>query len=185
MKAALLWVDLFNNWIILVLIAGMILFAWFRGVKVYEEFVKGAKEGFDVAVLIIPYLVVILCAVGAFDSGGAMQILTRLLKPFTDFMHMDPQLVPLALIRPLSGSGARGLMFEIWNNSGVDSIVGLTASVMQGSTETTFYVLAVYLGSVGVRRTRGVLAPLLLGDLAGFITAILISNWYFRTVLGL
>jgi spore maturation protein B len=176
----MIWVDLFNNWVVLLLIAGIIVLAWWRGVKVYEEFVKGAKEGFDIAVMIIPYLIAILCAVSIFTSGGAMKVLTSLLSPVTGLLGVDPALVPLALLRPLSGSGARGIMIDIWSqHGGPDSLIGFTASIMQGSSETTFYVLAVYCGSVAVRRTRGVLGPLLLGDLAGFIVAVIAARMFF------
>lgn len=174
----MIWLDLFNNWFILAIIFLIVAYAWIRGVRVYEEFIRGAKEGFDVAVLIIPYLVAILCAVALFRASGAMQVLQTWLAPAGSLIGMHSSLIPLALLKPLSGGGSRGLMIEIWETEGVDSLPGFTASVMQGSAETTFYILAVYCGAVAVRRTRGVLGPLLLGDLAGFIAAVLVSRWY-------
>jgi spore maturation protein B len=176
----LIWVDFFNNWIILVIIGAMLGFAWLRGVKVYQEFVVGAKEGFDVGVMIIPYLVAILCAIGLFTASGAMKVIERILAPATGLIGMDPALLPLALTRPLTGSGARGVMFDIWiEHGGPDSLLGLTASVMQGSTETTFYVIAVYCGAVGVRKIRYALGACLVADLAGIIAAVMVCNWFF------
>lgn len=173
------WVDFFNNWVILLIIFAMIFFAWIRGVKVYEEFVKGAKEGFDVGVMIIPYLVAILCAIGLFQASGAMDILAKWMRPITGAIGMDPALLPLAIIRPLTGGGARGILFDIWEtHGGADSLLGLTASVMQGSTETTFYVIAVYCGAVGVRKIRFALTACLVADIAGIIAAVSVSNWY-------
>jgi spore maturation protein SpmB len=108
-----------------------------------------------------------------------MDVLKRWTEPVTGLIGMDPQLLPVAIMRPLSGSGARGFMLEIWQSSGADSLVGLTASVMQGSTETTFYILAVYCGCVGVRRIRYSLGACLPADVAGLIAAVLVSNWFF------
>jgi spore maturation protein B len=182
----LVWIDLFNNWFIMAIILAMVGIAWIRGVKVYEEFVKGAKEGFDIAVMIIPYLVAVLCALAVFRYGGALEKTQELVSPITKAIRMDPELVPLALVRPLSGGGARGVMFDIWENvetedvKGPDTLAGLTASVMQGSTETTFYVLAVYCGVVAIRRTRYALPACLAADVVGILAAVFFSNLFFR-----
>lgn len=182
---AVIWVEFFNNWIILGLIFVVFAYAWLRGVKVYEEFVQGAKGGFDIAVMIIPYLVAIFCAIGIFRSGGAMEVLTAALRPFTNLIGMDPNLLPLALVRPLSGSGARGVMIEIWKNfdtpavPGPDTMQGLMATVMQGATDTTFYILAVYCGACGIKRARHVLPACLTADVAGILTAVYVSRLFF------
>ncbi len=180
----LIVVDFLNNWVIIALVFGIVGIAWLRGVKVYEEFVIGAKEGFDVAVMIIPYLVAILCAIALFRYGGAMDVFKQLLEPITSLINMDPELLPLAIIRPMSGSGARGVMLSIWESAGgPDSLVGITSSVMQGSTETTFYVLAVYCGAVAVRRTRYTLTACLTADIAGILAAVWITNTLYGNVV--
>jgi len=169
----------FSNWIIPIVILVIITAGLFRKVKVYESFVEGAKEGFNVAIKIIPFLVAILCAIAVFRYSGAMEILTTLLSPITSLIGMPAETVPLALIRPLSGSGALGVMSELISVHGPDSFIGRLASTMMGSTETTFYVLAVYFGSVGIRRNRHAVAAGLLADAAGIITAVIICNLIF------
>jgi spore maturation protein SpmA len=153
-----------------------------KGINVYEAFIEGAKEGFGVAVKIIPYLVGMLVAIGVLRASGALDmILIGIEKVFvvfgwnTDFI----QALPTALMKPLSGSGARAMMLETMATHGVDSFPALVAATVQGSTETTFYVLAVYFGSVGIRHVRHALACGLLADLAGIVTAILASYWFF------
>ncbi|MCP5064418.1 MAG: spore maturation protein, partial [Ignavibacteriae bacterium] len=125
-----------------------------KKVKIYEVFVEGAKEGFDVAIRIIPYLVAMLVAIGIFRAGGGMEILIYALTPFTNFIGMPAEALPMALMRPLSGSGSLGIMAEIIATHGPDSFIGILVSTFFGSTETTFYVLAVYFGSVSIRKTR-------------------------------
>ncbi|MCF7809315.1 MAG: spore maturation protein [Candidatus Marinimicrobia bacterium] len=151
----------------------------YKQVKVYEVFTEGAKEGFDVAVRIIPYLVAILVAIGAFRSSGALDILTGLLTPLTSMIGMPGEVIPMALMRPLSGSGAIGIVSELINTYGADSLPARMAAVMEGSTETTFYVLAVYFGSVGIKKTRHALPAALLADLAGIISAVLVTQIMF------
>ncbi|MFH1862010.1 MAG: spore maturation protein, partial [bacterium] len=143
-----------SDWAIPLLAGGIVLTAAVRRVKIYEVFVEGAKEGFQVGVRIIPYLVAILCAVALFRASGAMDILSTVLSPLTRLIGMPGELLPMAIVRPLSGSGALGIMTEIVNTHGPESFLGRTASTMMGSTETTFYVLAVYFGSVGITRMR-------------------------------
>ncbi len=150
-----------------------------KKVKVYEKFVEGAKEGFDVAVKIIPYLVAMLVAIGIFRAGGAMDFLVMILKPFTDFIGMPAEALPMALMRPLSGSGSLGIMAEIIKVHGPDSFLGILVSTFFGSTETTFYVLAVYFGAVNIRRTRHALAAGLLADMAGILGALFIVKLLF------
>jgi len=151
-------------------------YGYFKKVRVYEVFVEGAKEGFDVGVKIIPYLVAMLVAIAMFRASGAIDLLKWVMVPLTNLIGMDPELLPMALMRPLSGSGSLGVMTELMNTHGVDSLIGFTASTMYGSTETTFYVIAVYFGAVGIRKTRYAITAGLLADAAGLIAAVLICN---------
>jgi spore maturation protein B len=161
------------------LIVFVLVHAAFKGVKIYEVFVEGAKEGFHVAVRIIPYLVAMLVAIGIFRAGGAMEALSTVVGPVTNLIGMSPEVLPLAILRPLSGSGALGVMSELVTTHGPDSIIGRMASVMMGSTETTFYVMAVYFGSVGVYRTRHAVPGGLTADLVGILTAVFVTNLFF------
>ena len=155
------------------------LYGYIRKVKVYEVFTEGAKEGFQVAIQIIPYLVAILVAIGAFRSSGALGLLARLLSPITNLIGMPGELVPIAFMRPLSGSGALGIVSELVTTHGADSLIGRMASVMMGSTETTFYVLAIYFGSVSIRNSRHALPAALLADVAGIVSAVIICQIVF------
>ncbi|MBW1703924.1 MAG: spore maturation protein [Deltaproteobacteria bacterium] len=163
-----------SPWIIPGLMAGFLGFGVARRVRVYEIFVEGAKEGFQVAVRIIPYLVAILVAVGMFRASGAMEAVVSWLGGWTGKVGMPAEALPMAFLRPLSGSGAYGIMASIINDPaiGPDSYTGYLVSTLQGSTETTFYVLAVYFGAVQVRRIRHALASALTADLAGVIFAV-------------
>lgn len=151
-----------------------------RKVKVYEVFVEGAKEGFSVAVRIIPYLVAMLMGIGIFRASGAMDVLTTLIAPVTDLIGMPAEALPMALMRPLSGSGSLGIMTELMNVHGPDSFIGVLASTMYGSTETTFYVLAVYFGAVNIRNTRHALPAGLIADTVGMIAAVIITRILFN-----
>jgi spore maturation protein SpmA len=155
------------------------LYAILRGVKVYEEFVDGAKEGFDVAVRIIPYLVAILVAIGMFRAAGGIDLLSRALAPAMLAIGFPPDLLPLVLMRPLSGSGTLGIFTELVKQFGPDSLVVRTAGTIFGSTETTFYVLAVYFGSVGVKRTRYALPAGIVADSVGVIASVIICKLVF------
>lgn len=150
-----------------------------KKVKIYEAFVEGAKEGFNVGVRIIPYLVAMLVAIGIFRAGGAMELLAALLAPLTGAIGMPPEALPMAIVRPLSGSGALGVMSEIINTHGPDSFIGRLVSVMMGSGETTFYVLAVYFGSVGISRTRQAVPAGIVADITAVIMSVLIVNLVF------
>jgi len=170
-------IDVFSQWCIPLIIFAIAGYAYFiKRVKVYEVFVEGAKEGFNVAVRIIPYLVAILFTIGIFRAGGAEGIIYGVIAPVMTFLGIPPSILPLCLIRPLSGAGARGVMIDIFKQYGPDSIDGLIASVIQGSTETTFYVIAVYLGSIGVRKTRYAVPACLMGDIAGMIASVIICK---------
>jgi spore maturation protein SpmA len=150
-----------------------LLYGWSKGVRVYAALVEGAKEGFQVAIRIIPYLVAILVAVGMFRASGVLELLTGAIAPFTTAVGFPAEAVPMALVRPLSGSGAMGVMVEIMQAEGPDSFVGYLVSTLMGSTETTFYVLAVYGGAVALRRIRHAMAACLIADAFGIFGATL------------
>lgn len=152
----------------------------FRGVKVYETFVEGAEEGLEIAIKIIPYLVGMLVALAIFRESGAMDLLSGLLAPLTKPLGFPSEILPLMIVRPLSGSGAMAVVTDLLKLHGPDSFIGQLASVLMGSTDTTFYVLTVYFGSVGIRRTRYAAAVGLIADLAGFVVGLLACNWFFR-----
>lgn len=151
----------------------------FKKVKVYEVFVEGAKDGFNVAIRIIPYLVAMLAAIGIFRASGALELLIAVLAPVTSLIGMPPETLPMALMRPLSGSGSLGIMTELMKVHGPDSLIGIMASTMYGSSETTFYVLAVYFGAVNIRSTRHAVPTGLIADLAGMLAAVWIVNLLF------
>src|ERR1700682_4285387 len=147
-----------------------------RGVKVYEEFVEGAKEGFGVILKIIPFLVAMLVAIGMFKGAGGIHLLTRLLTPVLAPLHFPTDLLPLALMRPLSGSATLALLTDIIHRLGPENIVSLMAATIYGSTETTFYVVAGYFGAVGVKQPRHAIPAGLLADLTGVIASVIICR---------
>jgi spore maturation protein SpmA len=163
-------------WMIPVLIAGLVLFGWARGVRVYESVVEGAKEGFQVALRIIPYLVAILVAVAMFRASGCLDLFVLAVSPLTAPLGLPAEAVPMAVLRPLSGSGAFGVMSEILSTRGPDSYLGYLVSTMQGSTDTTFYILAVYFGAIGIKKTRHAVPAGLLADAAGIAAAVFICH---------
>ncbi|MBQ9534020.1 MAG: spore maturation protein [Prevotella sp.] len=170
------------NILLMVIIVGFILAGMRKKVNVYDAFVEGAKDGFTTAVRIIPYLVAILVAIGIFRASGAMDWLIQGIGQGIEALGFDSQFVgalPTALMKPLSGSGARGMMVDAMQTYGADSFVGRLSCVFQGSTDTTFYILAVYFGSVGIRHTRHAVTCGLLADLAGILAAIFICYLFF------
>lgn len=168
-------------WIIPLLTFGMLSFGMARGVPVYEAFVRGAREGWDLAIAVTPYLVAILCAVGMFQSSGALDLLIAGLDPVTSRLGMPAEALPMALLRPLSGSGAQGVMVSIMSNpaTGPDTYTGFLVSTINGSTETTFYVIAVYFGAVNIQRLRHAMPAALSADLAGVIASVVACQLYF------
>jgi len=166
-------------WAFPVLLVGIPLVGMMRKVKVYDVFIEGAKEGFQVAVRIIPFLVGILVAIGMFRGSGAMDLLTEAVRPAMDAIGFPPELFPLAVLRPLSGSGSLALTTDIVKRYGPDSLFGRTAATMYGSSETLFYVLAVYFGAVGVKRTRHAIPSALIGDVVAALVAVAICAWLF------
>jgi len=170
-----------SPWIIPGLVVAFLGFGMARRVRVYEVFVEGAREGFQVAIRIIPYLVAILVAVGMFRASGALGYLVHAIGGWTSQWGLPAEALPMALLRPLSGSGAYGIMASIIHDpaTGPDTYVGYLVTTLQGSTETTFYVLAVYFGAVQIRRIRHTLAAALTADLAGILAAVAICSWLY------
>ena len=169
-----------SNWLIPLFLAFALVFGYARGVRVYESAIKGAKEGFQIFVMIVPFLVLILVAIGMFRASGALDAFTVLVAPVTGLIGFPPEALPMALVRPLSGGGATGVMMATMAEVGPDSFVGYLVSVMAGSTETTFYVLAVYFGAAGIKNIRHTLAACLTADLAGVLAA----AWACRLLLS-
>ncbi len=154
-------------------------FGIIKKVKIYEVFVEGAKEGFNIAVRIIPFLVAMLVGIGIFRAGGAMEFLTIIISPLTNLIGFPAEALPMALMRPLSGSGSLGIMSEIMSVHGPDSFIGILVSTIMGSTETTFYVLALYFGSVNISKMRHAVAAGVLADIAGILAALFIVGLIF------
>ncbi len=177
---AVLYGSAASPWILPSLMAGFLLFGIWQRVPIYETFVEGAKEGFQVALRIIPYMVAILVAVGMFRASGGLNFLTGMLGRVTEAFGLPAEALPMALMRPLSGSGAYGIMASIINDPaiGPDSYTGMLVSTLQGSTETSFYVMAVYFGAVGVKQVRHALAAALTADVAGVIFAVIACSLF-------
>jgi spore maturation protein SpmA len=172
-----------GNLMLFSIIISFITLALFRKINVFETFIEGAKEGFEISVKIIPYLVGILVAVGVLRGSGTLDFLVQGIGSFVGLLGFDTGFVPalpVAFMKPLSGSGARGLMVELMNTTGADSFASRVACVIQGSTETTFYVLAIYFGSVSIKKTRHALPAALLAELAGVLAAIIIAYIFFK-----
>ena len=169
----------FSNYAIPFLLLVIPILGFAKKVKVYEAFVEGAKDGFTVAIKIIPFLVAILVAIGMFRASGAMEYFVYLLSPITNLIGMPAETLPVALMRPLSGSGTLGIVTELMNEHGPDSFIGRLSSTMFGSTETTFYVLAVYFGAVGIKKSRHAVAAGLIGDVVGLLMAVFICRIVF------
>ncbi|HSA07409.1 MAG TPA: nucleoside recognition domain-containing protein [Candidatus Gastranaerophilales bacterium] len=166
-------------WILPLLIVLIPLCALFKRIALYDTFIKGAREGVGVGLRIIPYLVAILVAVGMFRASGAMELLANFLAPVLNIIGMPADILPLAIIKPLSGSGALGITTEIANQYGGDSYMARLAAVMTGSSETTLYVIAVYFGSVGITNVRHALAAGLIADFAAIFASLFISRIVF------
>ena len=178
------WVSaLMSNVILFTVIIGFIAMALRKKVNIYESFIEGAKEGFSTAIKIIPYLIAILVGIGVFRASGAMDFLIMGIAWFFTSLGFNSDFVPalpVAIMKPLSGSGARGLMVDAMSHYGADSFVGRLTCVLQGATDTTFYIIAVYFGSVSIRKTRHALSCGLIADLAGIIAAIVVSYLFFH-----
>jgi len=175
--------SLLGNFILFSIIMLFLSAGWFKKIDVYDAFIEGAKEGFDIAIKLIPYLLAMLVAIGLLRSSGVLDALLSIFENLFNLIGVNTdfvQALPTAFMKPLSGSGARAMMLETMNNFGVDSFAATVSAILQGSTETTFYVLAVYFGSVGIKRVRHALTCALLADFAGITAAILAGYWFFH-----
>lgn len=174
--------SLMGNLTLFALVVLFVALGAYKKVAVYDSFIEGAKEGFDVAKGLLPYLVAMLCAVGVFRASGALEYVLSAIRWMVDTVGMDARFVdalPTALVKPFSGSAARAMLIETMQSHGVDSFAALTAATVQGSTETTFYVLAVYFGAVGIQRARHAVACALVAELAGVVAAIAVCYRFF------
>ena len=171
--------EIVNAWSFPILVGGLLLFGYARGVQVYDSAVAGAKEGLTVSARIVPYLVIILTAVTMFRASGALDFVIGWLDPITSQISVPAEVMPMALLRPFSGSGAFGIMSETLTAHGPDTFIGYLTSTLQGSTETTFYVLAVYFGAARISQGRHTLPACLAGDFAGFCGAVMACHLFF------
>ncbi|MFD2679557.1 spore maturation protein [Bacillus seohaeanensis] len=174
------FISAISLWLIPLMIGFILLYGTFKKVPTYESFVEGGKEGIKIAVSIIPFLIGMLVAITVFRVSGALEFFVNLISPILLAMGIPPEIVPLAAIRPISGTAALGMMSDIVATHGPDSFIGILASTLQGSTDTTFYVLTVYFGAVGIRKMGDALKVGLLADLVGIIAAIVIVTLMFR-----
>lgn len=168
-----------SRWAVPMFLLFILVYGALRGVKIYECFISGAEEGFKIAVRIIPFLVAMMMAVAIFNQSGIMDVITQKFGSLFILLNIPPEVIPLALMRPFSGGAALGIAAELINIFGPDSFIGRLASTMQGSTDTTFFVLAVYFGSVGIKRYRYSIIVGLLADLTTFIASLYIVNKVF------
>lgn len=171
--------NLLSNWIMLLFMVGIPVYGAIKKIDVFDAFISGAKKGFETSVSIIPYLIAMMVAIGMLRASGFFELLFDLLAPFLSAIGMPAELLPLAFIRPFSGSAATGVMAELIHQHGGDSFIAKAAATLMGSTETTFYVIAVYFGAAGIRRTRHAIPAGLLADLAGIIATVLICRYFF------
>lgn len=169
-----------SNWMLLVFVVGIPFYAAaVKKINVFDAFIVGAKQGFDTILNIMPYLIAMIVAIGMLRASGFFSLMAKLLSPLLAMIGMPPEVLPLALIRPFSGSASTGLMAELIHQYGGDSLIAKISATMMGSTETTFYVIAVYFGSIGIRRTRHAIPAGLLADLAGIIASVIICRYLF------
>jgi spore maturation protein B len=179
MEAVRETISILSYFVLPTLIVGFPLYGLIKGVRVYEEFVEGAKEGFEVAVTIIPYLVAILFAIGMFRASGAMEFLIGALDPVLGLIGIPAEVLPMAIIRPLTGSGSAAIVADMINQFGEDSLLVKMAATMFGSTETTFYVIAVYFGAINIRETRHAVPAGLFADLVGVLASVYVVKLLF------
>ncbi|MFU0800596.1 MAG: spore maturation protein [Xylanivirga thermophila] len=156
-------------------------YGYVKDIDVYDTFIEGAAEGISTVIKVLPYLVAMFVAISIFRASGAMDMLVGFLSPITSFLGIPAEVMPLAIMRPMSGAASTGMLAELLNEYGPDSFIGRVASTMAGSTETIFYTLSVYFGSIGIRKTRHTVWAALLADLAGIIASVFICNLVFGT----
>lgn len=171
--------DHFSNFLFLSFVVGIPLYGAIKKINVFEAFVVGAKQGFETVVSIIPYLIAMIVAIGMLRASGFFELMQSALAPALSALGMPTELLPLALIRPFSGSAATGMMAELIHEYGGNSFIAKTAATMMGSTETTFYVVAIYFGAVGIKRTRHAIPAGLLADLSGIIASVVVCRYLF------
>ena len=171
--------DSFGVWVLPAVLLSIVLAGFLRGVPVFDTFLTGAKEGLQASVSILPTLVGLIMAVSMLSASGALDLLSSLLAPAAQFLGLPPQVIPLALIKPFSGSGSTAVLTQIFKDNSPDSLAGRVASIMSGSTETTFYAIAVYYGAVGVKKTRHTLPAALLADFAACVLSSLTVRLFF------
>ncbi|MFC0188413.1 spore maturation protein [Fictibacillus aquaticus] len=169
----------FSVWFIPILIGFILLYGTMKKVPTYETFVEGGKEGFSMAISVIPYLVGMLVAISVFRASGALDLVLGIFRPLFHLLHVPAEIVPLGLLRTISGTGALGMTSDLMATYGPDSFIGRLASTIQGSTDTTFYVLTVYFGAVGIRKMGYALKVGLLADLIGFTASIIVVSLVF------
>ena len=169
-----------SNWMLLLFVVGIPLYAaLIKKISVFDAFIVGAKQGFDTVLNILPYLIAMIVAIGMLRASGFFDLMGQLLAPLMKWIGMPTEVLPLALIRPFSGSASIGVMAELIHQYGGNSLIAKTAATMMGSTETTFYVIAVYFGSIGIRRTRHAIPAGLLADFAGIVASVMICRYLF------
>lgn len=165
-------------WAIPLFILVVLAYGEYKGVKVYETFIQGAGTGLKTGFQLLPYFLAIFGALAVFKTSGALTLFCRLTTPLARLFGIPEEILPLGLVKPLSGSGTIGFMADLTQKHGPDSLLGMMASIIAGGSETTFYVLTVYLGAIGISRPRHLVSMGLLGDLAAFSTAVLITRWF-------
>lgn len=173
------YANFLSNLILLLFVVGIPVYGACKKVQVFDVFVEGAKQGFETSLSILPYLIAMLVAIGMLRASGFFELTGVILAPVLSAIGMPSELLPLALIRPFSGSASTGIMAELIHNHGGNSFIAKTAATMMGSTETTFYVIAVYFGAVGIKKTRYAIPAGLLADLAGIAVAVLVCKLVF------
>ncbi|MGI5875702.1 MAG: spore maturation protein [Dethiobacteria bacterium] len=173
------FINFISAWVVPTLILLALLYAYFCKVNLFDTFVEGAKEGFEMSVKLIPFLVGMMVAIGLFRDSGAMELVSDALTPLLQLIGIPAEVLPLAFMRPVSGSSALAITTELIHSFGPDSLIGRMAATIQGSTDTTLFVLTVYFGAVGIRKTRHALAVGLLADVAGILAAVLVCNMVF------
>ncbi len=169
----------FSNGLFLAFIVGIPLLGAFKKLDTFDVFITGAKQGFDISVGLIPYLIAMLVAIGMLRASGFFELMSYYLAPVLASVGMPPELLPLALVRPFSGSASTAMMAELIHTYGGDSLIAKTAATMMGSTETTFYVIAVYFGTINIRKTRHAIPAGLLADAAGVIASVIVCRYLF------
>ncbi|TCO78633.1 spore maturation protein [Marinisporobacter balticus] len=171
--------NLLSVMIIPIMITVILIYGMMKKIDIYEAFVEGAGQGFQTAIRIMPYLIAIFLAIGIFKDSGGLNLFTKILYPITNFLGIPREVLPLAIMRPVSGSGALGVVKDLLHTYGPDSFIGRVASTMMGSAETIFYTMAVYFGAVGIKNSRHTLLAALISHVAAVFASIWVCRWIF------